>query len=564
MRPLFICIFLLLIQGTIIQEGYAISLPENDTLYIDFLNTTAEKYLNSNPDTAFVYAKQALLLSEKKGFVKGIAVANENLGLFFYNQGGFQQAVSYLLNAIASYKKVGDKTGVAESYNHLGMAYYYGLKIDVALQCHQEALKIYEQLSDKKGKAETFGYIGHLYEKQKDYPQALIYQEKAFKIYEVLNDKAGLGKITENLGSIFEDMENYPKAYEYFNKALTFNREVNDQVTIINNLNNIGDTYRKQGNYSDALIYTLQAYQLARKMNQKDRLRSALRDLSKTYAFIGDYKKAHGYLDSSYTLYQRIYDEESVLQMARMQTLYQTEAKEKALVVKDATIQLLEGERRIGQLWITLLVTGTVLLLSFGIIFFRYQRLKTRKDRELLEQTQRVLETERENTQLNEQNLKTELENKRLKELQLQQELETRSRELTTHALQIVQKNKFLEELKVKLNEIRRSEKDKTRQIKELIASIDYSFKLDQDWEDFKRFFEQVHPDFFQNLQSVCTDLSAHDKRLCALLRLNLSSTDISTILGISQDSLRIARYRLRKKLKLEERANLTAFLVSF
>ena len=536
---------------------------ESDTLQINFLNQTAAKFLNSNPDTAFVFTKKALLLAEKINFHAGLAQAYENLGWIFYNQGIFRQAIAYFLKAIDFYKETGDKKGLAQTYNHLGIAYYYGLETEIALQSHLEALKIYDTFQDLKGRAETLGYIGHLYEKKRNYPKALEYQENALKLYEKLQDKAGLGKILENLGSIQEDLENYPKAYEYFSRALAYNQQANEQITVISNLNNLGDTYRKQGSYIQAIRYTRQACELARKLHQNYMLRAALRDMAKAYAFLGDYKKAHAYLDTSYNLYQVIYDDESARQIARMQTVYETEKKEKELTFKTAEIQLLEREKSISRLWISLLVGGTGLLLAAGFALLRLQQVRLRKDAQLSEQARRLMATELENARLSELKLKTELENQVLKEKQMQQELEIRARELTTHALQIVQKNKFLEELKVKLNDIRKSEKDKTRQIKELIQTIDYSFKSDRDWDDFKRVFEQVHEDFFQKLQAISPDISANDLRLCALLKLNLSSADIATILGISQDSLRIARYRLRKKLQLEEGTQLSTFLLS-
>jgi tetratricopeptide (TPR) repeat protein len=562
MKKEFIFLLLFFLHLSVAAQVISNTVQE-DTVFINQLNKTSEQNLNSHPDTAFVFAKKALSLSEKSNYVKGLAHGYENLGWIFYNQGIFKQAVAYFLQSIGYYKELGDKKGVAETYNHLGIAYYYGLEIEVSMKSHQEALKIYEEYPDEQGKAETFGYLGTLYEKKQDYKTALTYQEKALQLYEKLHNKSGIAKILENLGSIYEDLENLSQAREYFTKALNLNKETDNLINVINNLNNLGDTYRKQSQYSQALQYTQEACQLAKRLHQTYMLRSALKDLSKTYAFLGDFRKAHAYLDSSYTLYQTIYDDESARQIARMQTIYETEKNIKELALKDAEIKLLEREKSISRLWITLLVGGTAFLLAFGIIFFRLQRLQAKKETELAEQNRKLLATELENAQLNEQKLKTELENKELKALQMQQELEIRNKELTSHTLQIIQKNRFLEELKVKLNDIRKSEKDKGKRLKDLIQSIDYSFKTDRDWDDFKKVFEQVHQDFFHKLQNKYPDLNANDLRLCALLKLNLNSADMATLLDISQDSLRIARYRLRKKLQLEERTNLATFLMS-
>ncbi|MNI98827.1 hypothetical protein D3C73_1577500 [compost metagenome] len=73
--------------------------------------------------------------------------------------------------------------------------------------------------------------------------------------------------------------------------------------------------------------------------------------------------------------------------------------------------------------------------------------------------------------------------------------------------------------------------------------------------------FERVHHSFFEKLIKLFPDLTAADMRLIALLKINLNNTDIAILLGISQDSLRVARHRLRKKLKLEQSEDLAGYL---
>ncbi|NJL13914.1 MAG: hypothetical protein HC913_13525 [Microscillaceae bacterium] len=101
-------------------------------------------------------------------------------------------------------------------------------------------------------------------------------------------------------------------------------------------------------------------------------------------------------------------------------------------------------------------------------------------------------------------------------------------------------------------------------ELNNLLHLINYSFNQDKDWEHFKQMFEQVHQDFFDRLQTQYPELTAGEIRLCALIRLHLNSQDMATILGIGQDSLRVTRYRLRKKLHLPKGSNLTRFILQF
>lgn len=537
---------------------------KKDTQRVNYLNKLARFYLKSLPDTAYKYAQQARQLAQDLRFATGEAKSDHYLGKFFYSQSNFNQATKQYLAALKLYQHTGNLAGQAEIHNALGQVYYYLSRSTAALKEHEQALKFYQQLSDKRGEATSLGYIGHLYEKQKKHKKALTYQKTALGIYKDLDDKTGLSKIYANIGSIYEDWQGYDQAFRYFNKAYQVNQSLNNRLDMIVNLNDLGDTYRKKGGYKKALIYTQQAYKLARELHQKYQMRSALRDLSKTYVLLRDYQKAHSFLEQSYTLYTEIYDEESARQIARMQTLYETSQKEKQIAV-------LEKDQKIAIIYRYLFAIGVFMLLVISWVVFSRQRLKIKTNRGMIEQHKRMYETQQalvqtelQNAQLNEQKLKTELENKRLKEQNLQAELAAKSKELTSHALHIIQKNKMLEELKDKLREIkRRGKKDASKQVQQAINLINYSFSLDKDWEDFKQIFEKVHQNFLSQLQEQHADLTPAETRLCTLIKLNLNSKDIAAIMGISTDSLRIARYRLRKKLRLDKAVKLNNFVAN-
>jgi DNA-binding CsgD family transcriptional regulator len=81
---------------------------------------------------------------------------------------------------------------------------------------------------------------------------------------------------------------------------------------------------------------------------------------------------------------------------------------------------------------------------------------------------------------------------------------------------------------------------------------IDESFRLDKDWDEFKLYFEQVYVDFYQSLHEKYPDLTNTELRHCALIKLNLSISECANILGISPESVKISRFRLKKKMNLE------------
>ena len=143
-------------------------------------------------------------------------------------------------------------------------------------------------------------------------------------------------------------------------------------------------------------------------------------------------------------------------------------------------------------------------------------------------------------------------------------ELNYKNKQLTTYTLNLIQKNQSLKELRLKINQIiRGSSKNSYRDMRKLINMIDSSFRKDEDWENFKLYFEQVHVGFFEKLINRHPKLTSHDLRYCALVRLNLSIEEMSTIIGISSDSIKTAKFRLKKKMELDSGTDLMEYLLS-
>lgn len=150
-----------------------------------------------------------------------------------------------------------------------------------------------------------------------------------------------------------------------------------------------------------------------------------------------------------------------------------------------------------------------------------------------------------------------------LKEKQLRDQIEYKNKQIATHSLNIIQKNESLRELKSQLEGVVKStSKISQADIRRTVRLIDESFKLDKDWQDFSLYFEQIHTGFYSKLKLSYPDLTPHELRHCALIRLNLTLAESASIMGISHDSIKVSRTRLRKKLKLEANQSLTRFIL--
>lgn len=503
-----------------------------------------------NPDSLLIDLKASYNSAVGKNNEAAAAGYLQQIGRLLFISGHYPQSLDYLLKAEKIFRNRDQQKMLAANLNMLGELYYRTRRPQLARKQYDEALTIYKNLREESGKAEIYGRIGHLYEKREMYDSAFHFQRQALQSYQLDRHTDGAAKIYENIGSIYEDLEKYDSAYFYFNKAYALNAQTHNARAQVEVVNNLGDVLRKTGRFREGLAYSIQSLRLARTSGERYQISSAYNDISKAYNLLARNDSAFHYLTLSRSLLNDIYSEESNKQLALLQTLYEIEKKDNA-------IEQLTQARRIDTL--ISIATGIVVLLVIAVaaLIISRQRLKIRNEQHLRAQHKQVYEAQN-------QLMEVELKNKKLEEEHLKQQLETKTQELSSYTLHVIRKNQLLEDLRTRLDEMIKDDKrDQRKQIKALSEQIGEGLQDDQHWEEFRGIFEQVHQSFFDRLQQQTGPLTANDLRLIALIKMNLTSADIATLLGISQDSLRVIRHRLRKKLNLAAGDNLSAYIQS-
>jgi DNA-binding CsgD family transcriptional regulator len=160
--------------------------------------------------------------------------------------------------------------------------------------------------------------------------------------------------------------------------------------------------------------------------------------------------------------------------------------------------------------------------------------------------------------------LRAELDKKAIEEKNLQREVQLKTASLSRYSLHLSQKNKILLDMSNTLrNMVSRKHMNTSAKMKELVKEIDFNLKQEQEWDEFMSFFKEIHPEFIKKLSALSKNsLSPAELRLGMLLRLNLSSKEIASILRVTPDSVRVARYRLRKKLPIDQKEELVNFMI--
>lgn len=537
-------LFILLFLSGLLSTGLAQSSKHTATELLEKASGIASK----DPEEAFRLVS-ALIQDPKQAKDLGYARAQALRGDLLMGLGLYQEALEPLYEAETLFLALDCKTCLADTHNLLGQLYYRIKNPESAIARHQKALKLFTHLSDWHGIAESKGFLGGMYEKLGDYPLALAYQNESLAMFRSQGDHADMAFVMENIGSIYEDLERFDSAYYYFDQAYLHNLSAGDSTALIGNLNNLGDVFRKSGNQDSALYYTQKALDLSERLGKNYLKRSALVDLGKANALLGNYQQAYDYLEQVRLLSEVIFSEEAAKQLAVKEAQYE-------LNQKIAQIEQLQQVNKADIRIRWLLIFSLVVLVGLALAMINRQKLKIRNSRALLDRQQELLE-------IKEKLIASEKENINLLEARMATEVEAQSKALTAQTLHVLDKNQMLEEIQEKLKKILEEDpKEQKKKIRNLIKQIDYNFSHDTDWEDFKYSFEKVHQDFFKKLNQTGNELTPGELKLASLMRMNLSSKEIASTLGISPESLRISRYRLRKKLNLEKGESLQQFLL--
>lgn len=196
-----------------------------------------------------------------------------------------------------------------------------------------------------------------------------------------------------------------------------------------------------------------------------------------------------------------------------------------------------------------LLVYLVFSIILFSFIHHAYKRYYKKQKLELQRQANREIELKE---------LESEQEIMQVKNEQLKQDIDNKSRELAVSTMSLIKKNEFLSSIKEELQK----STPISQNSKKVIKIIDKNINNTDDWKMFEEAFNNSDKDFLKTMKSKHPSLTPNDLRLCAYLRLNLSSKEIAPLFNISTKSVEVKRYRLRKKMNLPREIGLTDYIL--
>jgi len=535
-------------------------------------------------EQALSYTRQALQLANIISSAEARAESNELLGDLYQMMNNFQPSINYFLISGKLYKILNEKENLARIYGKLGSLYLTNnYNLESAQFYFQELLDLGIELNNQKIIASAYNRIGGIFFLQKEYEEANHYLREALILWEQLRDDEGISISLNNIGEIYMMRGSYNTALDYFNQSLSISKNINQKSLIATNYKNIGlvkshfeeieeaftyfnnslklfeeisdlegqveiiltigNQYYNINDFKKAYQSFIKVYSIATRANHWKHIAAAAKGLSNTADKMKNYKLSLQYFKiyASYT--DSIEQRQKIDLIAELQSRFKEDLQEKELQIAKNELTLSENQNKLNTLKLNLLILSIFFILIISFLILNRFRSQVKKERLIREKNSLIYEAQRE-----------------LMEVDIQ----TKDNDLLNFAIHLVQKNEMLQYLQKELKKLPcASDEETIQRISELSAAIKHNLSLREEYEEFKQKLDSSYDDFFRRLRIKFPNLTKNDERLCAFLRLNLSSKEIAAINNTSIKAAEMSRYRLRKKMGLEYSELLPEYLQS-
>lgn len=502
-----------------------------------------ESLVQDKDSMALTYFQQALNLAIAESQMEEEALALLDIAICHHGA-SLAKGLEYANQAMDVYNKMEKSNpeqaleGRSRCLQLISTIYARQGKINESIQLSKQALSGFRPESD------TMGYIGLIcsslgtaYNKLNKLDSAEIYHNLSLKAQLLAKNIAFLPSAYLNAGDIAMKKGDKTESFRLLGRGLALadsskNKQAQSAALIA--MGNWFLRFEQSESKADSLF--MRALRVSNELSDKSFYIKAVQSLISLRVRQGNYKQAYGFQTEIDKLKDSINQWENRNIARRLEVEFEIAEKDRtlALVQKEKKVALLTNYLLWGMLFFLMLISGVI------IFFLR----KTSKKEKILQEARTAL-------------LMVEEEKKQLREIYLRNELEYKESQLSVITLQMIQKNELLQALKTQI------EGEKTIEVHTLKKMISQGMNHQEEWEDFSSHFESINKNFYSRIKAAYPEISPNDLKICALIKMNLSIKEMAGILNISADSVKTARYRLRKKLQLKTEDNLTDFILN-
>ncbi|NBW35500.1 MAG: tetratricopeptide repeat protein [Cytophagia bacterium] len=482
-----------------------------------------------NLKLARTYAQNALSMFKQHGHTEATLSALVLLGGVESSEGNYAKGLAYYSNILRTKNDLNyPEERYISDYSNLAAMYIKIGQYEKAILYSKKALSLSEKYHYLDKQLTNLNNLGAAYSGLYKYDSSLLFYEKCVAL-SIKNDRIEQKDIALfNLSNLYFKQEQYEKSLKLVREviALNPNREVllNANILLANNYLHLGKT-------DSAITLAAQLYKKDYKYSRNKESTIELTNLiSKAYRINKKYDSALYYLNIHQALSDSLYNHENQRKLNLLYAEMASLEKEKEIEIlrQDSIIQKKKNDSQI-----IIFVSASLILIFMSISLVLIFRNKEKKEK--------------------------------LLSIELKQQLEKKRRDLHQQTLKIIYMNNSLIEVENNLKKIQMSSTEgQSKDIELILQTIRNNKTLDAEWENFVEYFDQVYNHFTQKVTSRFPSLSMSETRLILLIKMELKNREIASILNIDTASVKMAKYRLKKKLQLPEEIDIQQYLQNF
>ncbi len=579
---------------------------------IDKLLKIGHEIKTKNIDSALLLAQNALQKSQASQYPLGVANAYSLASYYYFDKYKYDTA-KFLLNKSIQYfaknPEHQNTTNHGQIFLLLGYIAVREQNLSLARTYANNALNIFKQHDHKENILSALVLLGSIESGEGNYAKGLAYYSNSLRIKISLDYPEELCiSDYSNLAAIYIKIGQYEKAIQYSKKAIIISEKKSYVEKLLTNFNNLGAAYSALYKFDSALFFYEKCVSLSKVNGEYEENNIALYNISNLLYKQKQYEKSIvlvkevisskpsidlqlnanillasnyfsvGKTDSSIALAIRLYTNPYKYSRNKESTIELTNLLSKAYKLKK------KYDSALYYLNINQLVTDSMYnqdnQRKLNLLYLELINLEKEKEIAGLQQ-EGLIQKKKDNNQiilLISSSLiiiflsicvilvfKNKDKKVKLKNIELKHELGKKKRDLHQQTLKIIYMNNSLIEVENSLKKVQLQDGGNQSQNIELIIQIIRNSKtLDTEWKNFIEYFDQVYDQFTQKVFNRFPSLSISEKRLVLLIKMELKNREIASILNIDAASVKMAKYRLKKKLQLPEEIDIQQYLQNF
>lgn len=324
------------------------------------------------------YTDSCIAIAEKESFTFLLAKSYDNQGILLGLKGRHSEAVEYFMKSLEVSEEIGDDNRISTALMHLGHTFELAGNYQKAMEYLKRSLKIHQTTENKFNEAWALVNIGVTYSRLNELDTALTYYQTALELAEQINDRRLILTCLDNIGGKYSLKGEFEKANYYLGKAYRLSEQSGQNSRTVYITGNLAENFLYMGQYDSARLFGEKQLELAKASELISEQKVAYYILAQIYDSLGDYKRAHESLLGYIAVNDTIFNQQKSEQIESLREAFETEKKEQEIL-------LLAGEKRNVEFRRNLYGIIALLVFVIGVIFYNRQRLRTRKNRQLLE-----------------------------------------------------------------------------------------------------------------------------------------------------------------------------------